>query len=391
MKINLKKYRKVLVLGPFCAFACLLILYQFKGNFLKETKEEVVKDSLSKLNTQLPNPAVEEKERNKLEIYMQSQQDSIKKMNEQENPSVRRFFNPGPPEDTSYVYEPRKKVYRSTHKSMIQQEKRMNEQLDRILKELNTSAVKNDSENEQLALPGTTVEIDRLEHLIRSLQTDSTSDPELTQLDAMLDKIIQIQNPGTIKPKLELNSDSIRNTYQVALEPKSRKTDNSSVFFGLDKSNVSLSKQKTAIRAVVHETQTIQSGSTIKLRLTEHVYIGQMEIPAGNFIYGTCNISDERLLVKIEQVVFNNTLYPVKLLAFDSDGIVGISIPGAITRDATKEGIDRTIQTLTMSGFDGTVAAQATNAGIQSLSSLLRKKVKQIKVTIKAGHQVYLQ
>lgn len=391
MKVNLKKYRQVLVLGPLFAFTGILIIYYFMGSFLKGKDDVMPKDSPSKLNTQLPSPAVEDKDKNKLEIYMQSYQDSVKKQTENKNPSVKRFFNPGPPDDSSYVFEPSRKGKRSTQRNIVQQEKRVNEQLEKIYKELNTSAVENTPERGNASTIPASTEIDRLNKLINSLHSDTTGDSELIRLDAMLNKIIQIQNPKESNHDPEYNTDSLKNANLVGLQPEKVKLEGSSVFHGLDQADVSLTKQKTAIRAVVHETQTIQSGSTVKLRLTENVFIGQMEIPSGSFIYGTCDISDERLEVKIDRIVYNNTLYPIKLSAFDSDGIVGINIPGAITRDATKEGIDRTIQTLSMSGLDGSVAAQATGAGIQSLSSLLRKKVKQIKVTIKAGHQVYLQ
>jgi len=388
MKVDLKKYRKVLVLGPLCVFSCILILYLFKGMLSKQKNDNPHQDSISKLNTQLPNPAVEEKDKNKLEIYMQSLQDSINKQREENNPAVKRFFKS---DDSLSTHEPPVYVDRSTHKNIAQQEKRVNEQLDNILKELNSSPGTNMGGNERSALADASPQIDRLDQLIKSVHSDTASDPELNRLDVMLNKIMQIQNPKGNMHALEPNSDSSNATCRIGLDPENRKSGNNAVFFGLDKSSVLLSKKQSAIRAVVHETQTIQSGSTVKLRLIENVYVGQLEIPSGSFVYGTCDISDERLLIKIDRVVYNNVLYPVKLTAYDNDGIAGINIPGAVTRDATKEGIDRTIQTLSMSGFDGSVAAQATNAGIQSLSSLLRKKVKVIKVTIKAGHQIFLQ
>jgi hypothetical protein len=44
-----------------------------------------------------------------------------------------------------------------------------------------------------------------------------------------------------------------------------------------------------------------------------------------------------------------------------------------------------------MTSLDPSLAAQVTSASIQSLKTLLSKRIKQVKATVKAGHQLYLQ
>lgn len=72
------------------------------------------------------------------------------------------------------------------------------------------------------------------------------------------------------------------------------------------------------------------------------------------------------------------------------DGIAGIYIPGAINRDVAKSSADRSIQTLGVASLNDSWGSQVAGAGIEAAKSLLSKKVKLIKVVVKAGYQVLL-
>ena len=73
------------------------------------------------------------------------------------------------------------------------------------------------------------------------------------------------------------------------------------------------------------------------------------------------------------------------------DGLIGIHIPGSINRDVSKESANEAITGVGMTTLDPSLAAQATSAGIQAAKSLLSKKVKLVKVTVKAGYSVLLK
>ena len=73
------------------------------------------------------------------------------------------------------------------------------------------------------------------------------------------------------------------------------------------------------------------------------------------------------------------------------DGMAGICIPGAITRDVAKESADRSMQEVSFSTMDPSIGAQAASAGITAAKTLFSKKVKLIKVTLKAGYHVLLR
>lgn len=55
-----------------------------------------------------------------------------------------------------------------------------------------------------------------------------------------------------------------------------------------------------------------------------------------------------------------------------------------------KSSADRSIQTLGVASLNDSWGSQAAEAGIEAAKSLLSKKVKLIKVVVKAGYQVLL-
>jgi len=87
----------------------------------------------------------------------------------------------------------------------------------------------------------------------------------------------------------------------------------------------------------------------------------------------------------------DNSLFPVALSAYDLDGMEGLYIPGAIARDAAKQSSNQAIQSMQFMTMDQSLSAQAAAAGVEAAKGLFSKKVKLIKVTVKAGYQVLLK
>ena len=137
-------------------------------------------------------------------------------------------------------------------------------------------------------------------------------------------------------------------------------------------------------------TQMLVSGASIKLRLKEPVLVSGVSIPKGSYVYGQCTVSGERLLVDIAHIRYQKRLFAVDLKLYDLDGMLGIRIPGAIGRDASKEGADRALQSVGMLSLDPSIGAQAAAAGLEATKGLLSRKVKRVQVTVKAGYPVLL-
>jgi hypothetical protein len=102
-------------------------------------------------------------------------------------------------------------------------------------------------------------------------------------------------------------------------------------------------------------------------------------------------LGDERLNVEINSIRNGNSVYPVKIEVYDMDGINGIYIPGTISRNVAKQSADNSLQTMQLTTLDPSLAAQVAAAGISTVKNLLSKKVKLVKVMVKAGYKILLK
>jgi conjugative transposon TraM protein len=250
----------------------------------------------------------------------------------------------------------------------------------------------------------TTADIDRLEKMMSAMQGSTIEgDPEMQQINSVLGQILDIQHPERVNERLQQNSaknkgqvyavTTVRNADPVSFLTSKDGTDTAKEkgdgFFSFDEQIIS--NTQNAIAAVMHETQTLLNGSVVKLRLMNDVYVSGQLIPKDNFVFGLAQIQGERLTITINGLRYANGLFPVKLSVFDVDGLDGIHIPGAISRDVAKESGDRAIQSLGMTALDPSMTAQAVGVGVEAVKSLMSKKVKLVKVTVKAGYKVLLR
>ncbi len=249
---------------------------------------------------------------------------------------------------------------------------------------------------------GISDEVKNLEQMMSKMGESQEPDPEIKQLGGMLENILDIQHPSRVQERLKQSSDNKKGKIFTVNRKKeednttSLQKDNSissslkSNSFYTTNENLEQEQQQNSIEAVIHETQTIVNGSVMKLRLSSDISLQGTLIPKNTFLYGIASLKGERLEVKINNIQFRNSIYPVELTVYDMDGIDGIYIPGAINRDVAKASADRSIQTLGLTGVTDSWGAQAAGMGIEAAKSLMSKKVKLIKVVVKAGYQVLL-
>lgn len=161
-------------------------------------------------------------------------------------------------------------------------------------------------------------------------------------------------------------------------------------FYGIE-NNPHNEDGSNAIEAVVHANQILVNGAVIKLRFATDIYINGVLIPKGNYANGIASLDNERLEIEINSIRYGNNLFPVKLEVYDMDGLPGIYIPGAITRDVAKQSADNSLQLMELTTLDPSLKAQAAAAGINTAKSLLSRKVKLVKVMVKAGYKLLLR
>ena len=244
-------------------------------------------------------------------------------------------------------------------------------------------------------------DVDRLQGMMQSMQGNQESDPEMQQLDGTLDKILDIQHPDRVKHRQrELSLKHRQQVFTISsMAPAMQQgyfgdtpTRTRNSFYSDRSASIPLQDiGSNAATAVVHETQTVSNGSTVKLRLSMDVYINGLLVPKGSFVYGTASLEGERLLVSIPGIRVASNLLPVALAVYDLDGLAGIRVPGSVSRDVAKQSSDAGLQSVDIVTMDPSLKAQAAAAGVGAAKSLLSKKVKLIRVTLKAGYRVLLR
>jgi conjugative transposon TraM protein len=146
-----------------------------------------------------------------------------------------------------------------------------------------------------------------------------------------------------------------------------------------------------SVPAVIHSDQVVEAGSTVKLRLLQDVQLEGHLIPRNSFLYGTCSLAGNRLTIAATSVQFQGNLLPVSLKAFDIDGNEGLNIPGSIDRDALKQGAAQGVSSADMLTLSPSLGAQAAGIAIQTGKALTGRKIKTVKIHLKANYQLLLK
>lgn len=152
---------------------------------------------------------------------------------------------------------------------------------------------------------------------------------------------------------------------------------------------------KNTIAAVVAGNQSVIDGESVKLRTTEPMWIGNRLIPRNTTITGSGRVQGERLEIEITSIECEGSIYDVELQVFDSDGQEGINIPQSMESDALHEigaNMGSTMgSSINISTNTGAQIASDVGRGlINGVSQYLTKKMRTVKVHLKAGYRVML-
>ncbi|WP_303030528.1 conjugative transposon protein TraM [uncultured Duncaniella sp.] len=152
---------------------------------------------------------------------------------------------------------------------------------------------------------------------------------------------------------------------------------------------------KNTISAVIAGNQSVIDGESVKLRTTEPMWIGNRLIPRNTTITGSGRVQEERLEIEITSIECEGSIYDVELQVFDSDGQEGINIPQSMESDALHEigaNMGSTMgSSINISTNTGAQIASDVGRGlINGVSQYLTKKMRTVKVHLKAGYRVML-
>lgn len=153
--------------------------------------------------------------------------------------------------------------------------------------------------------------------------------------------------------------------------------------------------ERNTISACVHNNQTVMEGQTVRFRLLEPMLVSGREIPRNALVVGTAKVQGERLAVAISSLEYRGNIIPVELSVYDTDGQAGIFIPGSMERSAAKEiaanmgtSVGSSVNISTDAGAQ--LASELGKGLIQGTSQYFSKKMRTVKVHLKAGYKVLL-
>ena len=153
--------------------------------------------------------------------------------------------------------------------------------------------------------------------------------------------------------------------------------------------------QKNTIFACIHNSRTVMSGQTVRLRLLEAIKIGIKNIPRNTLLSGTAKIQGERLEITVSSLENDGTVLAIGLTVYDLDGQSGIFIPDLQELNAAREIVANlgtnagTSINLSSDAGEQFVADMGRNV-LQGVSQFTAKKLREVKVHLKAGYRVYL-
>lgn len=421
------RQRKFLLVLPVLTLPFLGILLWTLG--LVGNSTTTTDKKLQGLNLDLPAAAPSKDSNwNKLKYYEQADKDSMKLQSLLKNDPYRKLEletkGMEPVGDGfKYSYDPY-----PTEKSTDYNERRLYQKLNALNRELETAAGEQrpskkgkEINKTEVSLPS--ADVDRLEKMMQTMQRGQQDgeDPEMAQLNQTLERILDIQNPQRVQEKLRQQSvqnkqlvyavEKLDESVVSVLQPKKDftslleeyKSDSipkgmkqfmeSNRFYSFDENSFQETMAGRSIAATVPEDQTMVSGSIIKLRLMEDVFIAGVSVPKDHFVYGQATLNGERLQVVISSIEHDNHLLPVELTVYDKrDGLPGIHIPGALSRGVVKRSAGQSMQGLSnVNTLNPSIGAQMITTGIEAVQNLVGKSAKLVRVTVKAGYPVLLK
>ncbi|MBS7320727.1 MAG: conjugative transposon protein TraM [Myroides sp.] len=152
---------------------------------------------------------------------------------------------------------------------------------------------------------------------------------------------------------------------------------------------------KNSIKACVHDEQTVVGETGVRLRLLEAAQTPNRTIPKGTIVTANAKFQTGRLQLKITSIELEGNIIPVDITIYDLDGQQGLYVPyspemNALTEMAGNMSQNTGTSVMLTQSAGQQVAADLSRGVVQGISGYFAKKVKTPKVTLKAGHQVFL-
>ena len=156
-----------------------------------------------------------------------------------------------------------------------------------------------------------------------------------------------------------------------------------------------VAQPKNSVKASIQETQTIIGESGVRLRLLEPAQTPNRTIPQGTILTAIGKFQGGRLQLKVTSIELEGNIIPVDITIYDLDGQQGLYVPYSPERNAVTDIVanmgNATGSSFSMNSSTGQqIGSDLSKSAVQGVSGYFAKKIRTPKVTLKAGHQVFL-
>lgn len=158
--------------------------------------------------------------------------------------------------------------------------------------------------------------------------------------------------------------------------------------------------QRNTIKACIDSDQVLLFGEStgsqkVQLRLLENIRVGDLVIPRNTLIAGIAKLSAERIGIVVNSIKYMGNIIPVSLKVHDTDGLEGLNCPGSVERNTAKDiggNIGGSVGTSINLGSNAgeQVVADVSRSVIQGVTNYIGKKIKMVKVSLKANYNVLI-
>ena len=358
LSMQQRRQRKFLLVLPLIVLPFITLLFWVLGGG-KTNAANAQANQPKGFNTQLPDARLKnDSSLNKLSYYDRAAADSVKLKQQMKSDP---YYHAGAKSDSSGLYfsvKDKPSWLQSSSPAGSNNPAANEAKIYQRLSQL--QAVVNKSDKPSAGFPEKTTEMATLAAVPKNAA--GTEDPELKQMNGLLEKILDIQHPERTKAKADSSGS---------------KTEN---------------QRFKAIPAVIDGNQKIIQGTVIRLKLLDSVTIGGQLFPKGQLVYGSGDLYNQRFTLNIRSTHIGYQIFPVDLTVFDmTDGLEGINVPEAVTGDAVKEGALSGAEGVQFMSLDPSLTTQLAGAGLNMAKGLFSKKIKRIKAKLKDGHPLLLR
>lgn len=153
------------------------------------------------------------------------------------------------------------------------------------------------------------------------------------------------------------------------------------------------------------ESKTVRNNTTVKIMLTESKVIGNVAYESGDVIGAKTTIQGDRLMLTVEGYIKNDVYVPLAAQAMDLDGLLGLKVSidadNEMQKHAWGQNAGSTLGSVNpllvynpQGNLGQTVGNQVVgslvNQSLNGANQYVNAKIRDVKVSIKTGQQLFL-